>query len=257
MNLGNIKIEENNHIATLTIDHPPANAWDWQTMSDFEKALDDVEKNPDIFVVVLTGAGEKCFSAGFDVRDAAANGDKTSALGRILWRRLDRFEKPVIAVINGFALGGGLELAMSCHFRIMADAPAVTIGLTELNLGIIPGWGGTQRLSRLVGKAKALNMILFSERIDAKTALEIGLVDKIAPPDRLMAEALEFAKMLSERPPIAVRYVLKAFSAGVYEGVDAGLAVEDEGSAFLRTTEDRKEGFAAFLEKRKPNFTGR
>ena len=255
MELENIKLEKENHIAIITINHPPANAWNLATMLDFEKVVDDVEMDKDVRVVVLTGAGEKCFSAGFDVSDAA-NSHKTGPKGRELWRRIDRFSKPVIAAINGFALGGGLELAMCCQFRIMADAPKVMLGLTELNLGIIPGWGGTQRLPLIVGKAKALDMILFSKRINAVGALEIGLVNQISPPEKLMEDVLAFADSLAQRPPVAVSCVLKAISAGAYKGVDEGLGVEAEGSTIVSQTKDCIEGFTAFLEKRDPVFTG-
>ena len=255
MELENIKIEKKDHIALITIDHPPANAWNLATMLDFEKAIDDVENDKDLRVVILTGAGEKCFSAGFDVSDAA-NGPKTSALGLDLWRRIDRFPKPVIAAINGFALGGGLELALCCQFRIMADAPKVMLGLTELNLGIIPGWGGTQRLPLVVGKAKALDMMLFSKKIGAQEALEIGLVNHISTPENLMTDVFAFAGKLAQRPPIAVSCVLKAIAAGSYEGLDQGLRVENEGSQTVAQSKDCAEGFTAFLEKRDPVFTG-
>ncbi|HIJ19761.1 MAG TPA: enoyl-CoA hydratase [Deltaproteobacteria bacterium] len=251
----NIRLEKKNHIALITFDHPPVNAWNLATMKEFEQAVDTVEKDPDIRVVILTGAGEKCFSAGFDVTDAA-NADEISPRGRDLWERIDRFTKPVIAAINGFALGGGLELAMACHFRIMVDAPKATVGLTELNLGIIPGWGGSQRLPRLVGRAKALDMILFSKTVNAGEALTMGLVNKISPPGSLMDDAFAFGEKLAERPPIAVSCVLKTMSAGDYEGLERGLQVETEGSARIRDTKDRLEGFKAFLEKRKPVFTG-
>lgn len=255
MELENIKIEKKDHLALITIDHPPANAWNLATMLDFEKAIDDVENDKDVRVVILTGGGEKCFSAGFDVSDAA-NSHETSPKGRALWRRIDRFSKPVIAAINGFALGGGLELALCCQFRIMADAPKVMMGLTELNLGIIPGWGGTQRLPLVVGKAKALDMILFSKKIGAQEALEIGLVNQISTPENLMADVFAFAGKLAERPPIAVSCVLNAVSAGSYEGVDEGLRVETEGSKIVGSSKDCIEGFTAFLEKREPVFTG-
>ncbi len=255
MSYENIKIEKKGKIAILTIDHPPANAWNLATTTDFEKAVDDVEKDKDVRVVILTGAGEKCFSAGFDVSDAA-NGHLTGPKGCEIWRKLDRFEKPVIAAINGFALGGGLELALCCHFRIMVDAPKAMLGLTELNLGIIPGWGGTQRLMNVIGKAKALDMILFSKKIGAKEALALGLINEISTPETLIDDALAFAEKLAARPPIAVGAVLKAMSAGQYEGVDVGLAVEQEGSAKVSGSKDSIEGFTAFLEKRAPNFTG-
>ncbi|MBW2083970.1 MAG: enoyl-CoA hydratase/isomerase family protein, partial [Deltaproteobacteria bacterium] len=168
----------------------------------------------------------------------------------------DRFTKPVIAAINGHAMGGGLELALCCHFRIMAEDPSFSLGLTELNLGIIPGWGGTQRLPRLVGRARALDMILFSKTVDANQALEMGLVDKIVPTEKLMEETNSLAQRLCERPPIAVQWVLKAMGTGLYEGIEQGLQVEADGSVAVRNTKDREEGFKAFLEKRKPVFRG-
>ena len=252
----NIKYELNGHIAVITIDHPPANTWNLATLNEFEEAIGLVENDANVRVLILTGAGEKCFSAGFDVSDAV-NAPVISPKARELWRRIDRFSKPVIAAINGHALGGGLELAISCHFRIMADTPTARVGLTELNLGIIPGWGGTQRLSRIVGRARALEMIFMSKKIPAVQALEIGLVNQLSAPGALMDDAMAFATVLADRPPIAVRCVLDAISAGLYEGLDAGLDVEAQGSATVRSSEDCKEGFTAFLEKRKPVFTGR
>ena len=255
MKLDNVTLEVKDNIGTITINRPPANSWSLAALEDFEKALDAVEKDNSIRVVIVTGAGEKCFSAGFDVTDAA-NVAKSGPMGQSLWTRVDRFPKPVIAAINGHALGGGLELAISCHFRIMIDTPKAKIGLTELNLGIIPGWGGTQRLMRITGKQKALDMILFSKRINAPEALEIGLADEIHPPEKFMEAVYQFAQKLAERPPIAVRCVLEAISAGIYEGMDAGLKKEEQGSKVVSTSKDCVEGFTAFLEKRSPRFTG-
>ncbi len=251
----NIKYELNGHIAIITIDHPPANTWNLATLNEFEDAIGQVENDGNVRVLILTGAGEKCFSAGFDVSDAV-NAPIISPKARALWRRIDRSSKPVIAAINGHALGGGLELAISCHFRIMADVPKAMVGLTELNLGIIPGWGGSQRLSRIVGRSRALEMILLSKKVSAVQAFEIGLVNRLSAPGALMDEATAFARELADRPPIAVRCVLDAMTAGLYEGLDAGLNVEAQGSATVRSSEDCKEGFSAFLEKRKPVFTG-
>ncbi|MBN1849489.1 MAG: enoyl-CoA hydratase/isomerase family protein [Deltaproteobacteria bacterium] len=251
----NIKMEKKDFICTITIDHPPVNAWNMATMLDFEKAVNDVENDKDVRVVIITGAGDKCFSAGFDVSDAG-NSHITSPKGCEVWTKLDRFSKPVIAAINGFAMGGGLELALSCHFRIMVDAPKAMVGLTELNLGIIPGWGGTQRLMNVVGKAKALDMILFSKRLSAQEALEIGLINRISSPEHLMDDALALAQKLAKRPPIAVACVLRAMSAGAYEGIDKGLEMEREGAAIVAQSKDRIEGFNAFLEKREPVFSG-
>jgi len=256
MQLENIILTKQKYSAIITINHPPVNAWNWATMQDFEKALNTIEDDQNMRVVIITGAGEKCFSAGFDVSDAG-NSDKTSPKARELWRRIDRFPKPVIAAINGYALGGGLELAMCCQFRIMVDAPEAMVGLTELNLGIIPGWGGTQRLPLLVGKAKALDMILFSRKINAPEALEAGLVDQLSVPGQLMDDALALAEKLAQKPPLAVNCVLRSIAAGAYEGLDAGLKVEEEGSKLVGQSEDCKEGFSAFLEKRKPVFKGK
>lgn len=252
----NLIMEKRGHIAIITLNHPPVNAWNLGLMEDFEKAVDEIENDKDVRVLILTGAGEKCFSAGFDVSDAA-NSHITSPKGREIWTRLDRFSKPVIAAINGFAMGGGLELALSCHFRIMVDHPKATVGLTELNLGIIPGWGGTQRLTRIVGKAKALDMILFSKRIDATEALSIGLINQISTRDKLMDDAMAFAEVLAKRPPLAVSAVLKAISSFDYSGLEAGLKAEEEGSAIVGQSKDCVEGFTAFLEKREPVFTGK
>ena len=256
MDAKNIILEKDGHIGIVTFDHPPANAWDLATVEEFEGVVDSVENDREVRVVILTGGGDRCFSAGFDVKDAA-NAGVISPKARDLWTRIHRFPKPVIAAINGYALGGGLELAMCCHFRIMKDAPEVTAGLTELNLGIIPGWGGTQRLPLLVGRSKALEMILLSRKVNAREALEIGLVNRISPPERLMDDVLEMARELAERPPVAVACVLRAMSAGEYEGLDRGLEVEAEGTVLVRGTRDREEGFRAFLEKRRPVFTGK
>ena len=256
MKLENIILTKEAHLATITINHPPVNSWNWVTMQDFERALDETENDADVRVLIITGAGEKCFSAGFDVSDAA-NAHKTSPKARELWRRIDRFAKPVIAAINGYALGGGLELAMCCQFRLMADTPEARVGLTELNLGIIPGWGGTQRLPLLVGKAKALDMILFSRKINATEALEAGLVNQVSAPGSLMDDARALAAKLAARPPLAVGCVLRAIAAGAYEGLDAGLKVEEDGSKIVGQSEDCKEGFSAFLEKREPEFKGK
>jgi enoyl-CoA hydratase/carnithine racemase len=254
METQNILCDKKGHIAVITINRPPANSWNMATMQEFEKILDDVETDKDIRVIVLTGAGEKCFSAGMDVKDPPRSENRS--IGQEMWRRVDRFPKPIIAAINGHALGGGLELAMACHFRIMADAPNHQIGLTELNLGLIPGWGGTQRMSRLLGKSKALELILFSKRLSAREALSIGLVNQISALGKLMEDALELAGKLADRPPLAVSSVLRSITAGIYEGIDAGLAKEAECSKMLAKSKDVIEGFTAFMEKRKPVFKG-
>jgi enoyl-CoA hydratase/carnithine racemase len=255
MKYDNLIFETKGHVAIITLNHPPVNAWNWGLMSDFEKAIDDVENDRDVRVVIITGGGEKAFSAGFDLSDSE-NHHKTGPKGRALWTRIDRFSKPVIAAINGHVLAGGMELALSCQFRIMVDDPKMNVGLTELNVGIIPGWGGTQRLPRIVGKVKALDLILFSKRVTPLEALACGLVNQLSTADGLMADAMAFAETLVKRPPLAVGCVLKAISAGEYEGFERGLQVEEEGSAIVGKSKDCVEGFTAFLEKREPVFRG-
>lgn len=256
MSQENILMNKKDSVCVVTINRPPANSWNLSALEAFEKVLNQIEEDKDIRVAVITGAGEKGFSAGFDVSDAA-NAEKTGVMGQSLWRRVDRFKKPIIAAINGFALGGGCELAMACHFRIMADQPKAVIGLTELNLGVIPGWGGTQFMPRLVGKSRALDLILFSKKMDANSAHAIGLVDKVSAPSDLMDDAMDLAGRLADRPPIAVSCILKSMAAGAYEGIDEGFKVERESVKILSSTEDAREGIMAFLEKRPPVFKGK
>ncbi|RLC33190.1 MAG: enoyl-CoA hydratase, partial [Deltaproteobacteria bacterium] len=184
------------------------------------------------------------------------NAAKAGEEGQRVWTKIFRYTKPVIAAINGFAFGGGCELALACHFRLMADAPKAKIGLTELNLGIIPGWGGTQRMTALLGRTKALELILFSKRLTANEALEAGLVDKVCPPDKLMDEARAMAGKLTNRPPLAVASVLKAVATGVDFTFDEGLKAELEGTKLVSGSKDAIEGFTAFFEKRDPVFKG-
>ena len=253
MRFQNISIEKRDHISILTINRPPANSINLATMEEIDSALNDLEQDRQVRVLILTGAGEKGFSAGFDVSDAA-NADRIGPMGQEVWTRIDLFPKPVIAAINGYAFGGGCELAMACTFRLMMEG--ARIGLTELNLGIIPGWGGTQRMPRLVGRAKALDLILFSKRMTAPEALQIGLVDRVFPQAEFMKEVMAFADILAKRPPIAVSAVLKAVHAGLDRGLAEGTKVELEGSRAVTKSKDAREGFTAFFEKREPNFTG-
>lgn len=253
MDFETIRYEKQGHIATLTLNRPPANSVNLATLVDIEKALDEAEQDKEVRVLVITGAGEKGFSAGFDVSDAG-NAHITGPKGQAVWTRIDRFPKPVIAAINGYAFGGGCELAMASTFRVMQEN--AKIGLTELNLGIIPGWGGTQRMPRILGKSKALDLILFSKRLTAAEALEIGLVDKISAEGALMKDVMEMAEFLAQRPPLAVAAVLKAVNTGIEEGLDEGTKAEWEGTQKVSSSKDAIEGFTAFMEKRAPNFTG-
>jgi enoyl-CoA hydratase/carnithine racemase len=255
MELENIRLEKKNSIAIITLNHPPVNAWNLATMNDFARVIDNVETDTETRVVIITGGGEKAFSAGFDVSDAA-NTTEISAKGVEIWKKIHRFPKPVIAAINGFAMGGGLELALCCTFRVMAEGEKITVGLTELNLGIMPGWGGTQLLKEVVGKARALDMILFSKRIGAQEALDIGLITKKTTPESLIDDAMELAGSLVKRPPLAVECVLNAMSANDYDGLEKGWEIEGKGIQRVSVSKDAAEGFVAFMEKREPVFKG-
>jgi len=255
MDLANVIIEKKDYVGVLTLNHPPVNSCNLVTLEDINKALDELENDKDVRVIVITGGGEKAFCAGFDVSDVA-NGEKCRSLGQETWTRVDRLEKPVIAAINGFALGGGCELALACHFRIMADNPKASIGLTELNLGILPGWGGCVRMCRLLGRTKALDMILFSKKVGASEALALGLIDKVVPAGEALKEALAMAEVIAQRPPIAVKFVLKAMSGLMNQNIDEGLRWEQEGVKTTAASKDAIEGFTAFYEKRAPAFKG-
>ena len=255
MGYDNVILEKKDHAGILTINHPPANAVNLATLVEMMNALSDLESDKNIRAIIFTGAGDRGFSAGFDVTDAL-NGAKCQYIGQGLWTRIDRLTKPTIAAINGFALGGGCELAMACHFRVMVDNPKAVIGLPELNLGIIPSWGGTQRMTRILGRSKALDIILFSKRLTAPEAFAIGLIDKVSAPGEVLNDALELANRLAERPPLAVSVVLKSVSDGFDYGIDAGLRAEMEGVMKVGQSKDAMEGFQAFLEKRKPVFKG-
>jgi len=245
-----ILMEKSDHVALVTIDHPPVNALNLETAQQFEAVVNQLEADDEVRAVILTGAGEKSFSAGFDVSDAA-NGPAIGSLVRALWTRLDRFPKPLIAALNGHALGGGLELALCCHFRLAADRPGIKIGLTELNLGLIPGWGGTQRLARWVGHRTAVEMILLSQVLSPQEAQGAQLVNQVVPPDQLIAQAGELAGRLAQRPPQAMGHLLQVMAQGLYEGLPAGLAAEEAALKAMRGGKERAQGFADFLDKDK------
>jgi len=189
-----------------------------------------------------------------DVADIA--NIKKGPNGNDVFNRIDRLTKPVIASINGYALGGGCELALVCHFRFMTDNPRATIGCPELNLGITPGWGGIQRLPHLLGRSKALDMILLSKRLSPQEALAIGLVDRVFPRAELMKETMAFALALTKRPPIAVSAVLNGMAVGFEKGIEEGIRVDREWADKIAKSYDAKEGFTAFLEGREPLFRG-
>ena len=248
-------LEKKGNVAVLTLNRPPNNAASYSMLQEIDKVFDELGSDKGVRVLIITGAGDRCFSAGMDVADAMNHPD-IGEVGRALWTKVDRFEKPIIAAINGHALGGGCELALACHFRFMAENAKARMGCPELNLGIIPGWGGTQRIARLLGRTKALDLILFSKRLNPQEALQIGLVDRLCPPEKLIPQAMEMAQTLAEKAPLAVRAAIRAVSTHVDKGMEEGLKAEAEGSKICATSKDAIEGFTAFMQKRKPEFKG-
>jgi enoyl-CoA hydratase len=248
------------HVATLTLNRPEVrNAMNTPLREAMHERFTALATDDDVRVIVVTGAGDKAFSAGADIREFIEPLVPTQfreQRRRLDFRQvMDRCPQPIIAAIRGIALGGGLELALACDIRIAGDD--ALLGLTEVNLAIIPGGGGTQRLPRLVGRGKALEMILTGMRIGAAEALRIGLVERVVPAAEVMDAARALALELAGRAPVAMRYAKEAVVKGLAMSLDDGLRLEGDLSTLLRTTEDRLEGARAFLEKRKPNWKGR
>jgi len=247
-------------VAVITINRPDKlNALNDQVMAELAAVAQRLATDDDIRGAILTGAGPKAFVAGADIGDLAKQGPfdgKARALrGQAVLRRLETCGKPVIAAVNGFALGGGCELAMACHLRIASEN--AKFGQPELKLGIAPGYGGTQRLPRLVGKGVALQLILTGETIDAREAHRIGLVNKVVPSAELLAEAEKLLRGILAMGPLAVRLALEAVNQGLEMSLDEGLLLEANHFGLLAATRDMKEGLGAFLERRAPKFEGR
>jgi len=255
-----IRYELADVVATITLNRPEVhNAMNEKMREELTACFGDIAQNADVRVVVATGAGEKAFSAGADIREFVAPQVPVQFRAhrqRVDFRAaMDRCGQPIIAAIRGFALGGGLEFALACDIRIASEDSL--LGLTEVNLAIIPGGGGTQRLPRLVGRGKALEMILTGARIDAREALRIGLVERVVPAGEALSAAQTLALTLAERAPVALRYAKEAVVKGLELPLAEGGRLENDLATLLRTTEDRIEGAKAFLEKRKPRFTGK
>ena len=260
MKLKNILYEKKNGVATIIINRPKRrNAMNRETIREILSVLDDVEKDESVRVVVVTGAGDRAFSAGADISGmkdrTPLDSRRSSQLGQQMMNRVEDLEKPVIAALNGYALGGGLELAMACDFRIASEN--ARLGQPEINIGLIPGWGGTQRLPRFVGKALAKEMIFTGRMIDAKTAEQMRLVNKVVPADQLKLAVEEFAIELFNKPPVAIKVAKQLISNSTETSIRIGLTQESEAFGILGSTEDFKEGTAAFLEKRRPKFKGK
>ncbi|MDR6673687.1 enoyl-CoA hydratase-related protein [Xanthomonas sp. 1678] len=235
------------------------NALNRQTLQGLDAAFAEAEADPAIRVVVLTGAGEKAFVAGADIAEmnelTPVQGRDFSHLGQRLMRRIERMPKPVLAMVNGFALGGGLELAMACHLRVAADN--ARFGQPEINLGLIPGFGGTQRLPRLVGRAAALELCLLGAPIDAARALQLGLVNRVVAAADLREATLQLARQLAGAAPLALRGILDAIQVGGESAIEQGLEYETAQFGLLFSSEDMREGTRAFLERRPPLFRNR
>ncbi|HYG05188.1 MAG TPA: enoyl-CoA hydratase-related protein [Stenotrophomonas sp.] len=247
-------------IQTLTVNRPDKlNALDQDTLLALDAAFAQAAADPDVRVVILTGAGLKAFVAGADIAQMAdlpaMAGRDFGLVGQRLMRRIERMPKPVIAMVNGYALGGGLELAMACHLRIAADS--ARLGQPEINLGLIPGFGGTQRLLRLTGRAAALELCLLGEPIDALRAQQLGLVNRVVPAAELEATTRQIAARLAASAPLALRAVLDAVIVGGECGLEEGLEYESAQFGLMFATEDMREGTSAFLARRKPAFVGR
>jgi enoyl-CoA hydratase/carnithine racemase len=253
----NLIVEQEESIGIITLNRPPANPINFAVLNELDEVLTKWEKDKALRAIIITGAGERGFSAGFDLKTAGTpDGEKAMSRGQEVFSHIEKYPKPVIAAINGFALGGGCELAMACHFRLMLNSQQVVMGQPEIDRGIIPGWGGTQRLPRLVGKTKALEMLLLGTRVNAPEALSIGLVTRVSQPGQLMNDAKELAKMLAKKAPVAVQVILDAVARGLETSTDQGVKIELEGSQRVSKTKDAVEGAMAFIEKREPVFTG-
>jgi enoyl-CoA hydratase len=258
MTYRNIRVDVSESIATLTIDRPSVrNALDRETVQECRDALTALSGDQDAGVLIVTGAGESAFVSGADINDIRARGrdEGLAAINSSLFAEIERFPRPTIAAINGVALGGGCELALACDIRIASES--AKFGQPELGLGIIPGAGATQRLPRIVGLGWAKHLVLTGDVIDARQALEIGLVTALTPPGQLQIRARELAKRVLRQGPLAARLAKLALNASARVDLDSGLLIETLAQAICYSSDDKAEGTAAFLEKRKPKFTGR
>jgi enoyl-CoA hydratase len=253
-------VDRDGAVATVTVNRPKVlNALNAHTLAELAQAIDELDADVDVRAIVLTGAGDRAFIAGADINELATQspvaGRELARRGQALFARIEQLGKPVIAAIGGFALGGGCELAMACTFRVAADT--AKLGQPEVNLGLIPGYGGSQRLPRLVGKDRAMELILTGRQVTADEALRIGLVTRVVPAAALAQEAKLFAQELASKAPVALRYAKLAIERGVDMPFESGCDLEATLFGLCASTDDMAEGTKAFLEKRKPEFKGR
>lgn len=253
-----VKLEIQEQVALLTLDHPPVNALSPAVVDELDAILRHIEVQDEIMAVVLTGAGPKIFVAGADIKAMAGmtpeQAEQLAEAGQRALNRLEDMAKLTICAINGLALGGGLELAMACDLRLCAEH--AKMGQPEINLGIIPGFGGTQRLPRIVGSARALEMLLSGEPIDAQTAWAWGLVNHVIPAEELLPRAMGLAKSVASKAPVASRLILSSVAEGLNKPLNQGLRLEVQNFHKVFATEDKSEGIAAFLEKRAAVWKG-
>ena len=259
MTFENLLFEREGATVTLTINRPAVlNALNSATLDDLRRAVLAIRRDAGVRAAIVTGAGVKAFAAGADIKELAeqrpAQGKDHARTGQHVFDLIENLGKPVVAAINGYALGGGCELAMACTLRLAAES--ARFGQPEINLGLIPGYAGTQRLPRLVGKGVALDLLLTGRQVDAAEALRIGLVNRIVPVDRLIDEARALAAELATKPPVAARYIIEAVNRGLETSFDNAQILEASLFGLVASTDDMREGTAAFLQKRKPEFKG-
>lgn len=260
MEFQNIILEKEDYLAILTINRPKAlNALNGDTLFEIEGAIKDIKADPNVKVVIVTGSGDKSFVAGADITFmlplSPAEGRYFSDVGEKVFRQIELLEKPVIAAVNGFALGGGCELAMACDIRLASDN--ALFGQPEVGLGIIPGFGGTQRLPRLIGEGRAKELTYTADNVKADEAYRLGLVNHIYPQDQLMDEAKKMAKKIASKAPMAVGYAKFAIGKGMQVDIDTAMSIESDMFGMCCATEDKFEGMTAFVEKRKAGFKGK
>jgi enoyl-CoA hydratase len=256
----NVLVEQDGAVLVVTINRPKVlNALDARTLTELDEVFTDAARRDDVRVVVLTGAGEKSFVAGADINELSVQtpvgGREHARRGQALFNRIEQLGKPVIAAVNGFALGGGCELAMACTLRLASNS--ARFGQPEINLGLLPGYAGSQRLPRLVGRGRALELLLTGTQISAEEAHRIGLVNRVVPAAELATEARSLAQAIAAKAPIAVRYILEAVNGGLEMSLTDAQDYEATLFGLVSTTDDMREGTKAFLEKRKPEFKGR
>jgi enoyl-CoA hydratase len=259
MNYEHLLCEIENKVAVVTINRPPVNPLNTKVFQEITRLMEELEASTEVNAIVITGTGEKAFVAGADLNEMmhldTVGMMNMNQVSRLAFTKIENLSKPVIAAINGLALGGGLELALACDLRIASEK--AKFAFPEVGLGIIPGGGGTQRLQKIVGQGIAKELLYFGDMFTAERALQLQIVNKVVAVDEVLSSAKEWAEKLAQKPPVALRMVKLAVNTGSNVDLESGLIVETSCFVNAFSTEDRKEGLAAFSEKRKPNFVGR